>query len=628
MAIFFLHFWGSSVWAQIGGIPGVGPGPCACAPSYGSRCCGCAQAESCTDYYTNTDPNGCTCVWQSSSCSGNCSATGHSACACDGGGSYTGGGGGFGGGGSGGGGGCSPNCGGSACGQSDGCGGSCSNSDNGAPSTPIISSPTDGGQAIMNPTTLQVAVNWNNTNKADRYNIQVFPEGTSCADPDAHCVNTTSSQYSFVPTKEAYQVRVRAQNTDCGTDSSTWTTYTFFEVHAPVSGTVYLDNDNTASLTGNACSTGSALRTLQAGVSEVTLHQNGQYFSSGLLNSNGTYQATAPYWVPGNNILQLNIGESSLYTCTCPAGCVYSGINSPQSGVNYYLIEARDSWFQIEGGPITAFQTTGTAIRNYVSDKCSEDPDCRPYLITQNNTIAISSGYIMTGGGAVDLQYIPGNQITNIDEDGRNIVVTVDRKVAQERYEYFFRLYDFPENPENDFSPLSLSVSKPVAPPINSGVNAYYQSGDLFISEEWSVANGEKIVVFIDGDVTVANQIQVEVGGFLAIISSGNILIDSNVGHTDLTDSSGLVEGVFVANGQIVLPSRGAASGGDLKFVGEGSFVGWQGIVLERDYDNQAGRKVENNTKPTEVFRYRPDFLLYAPEEIRVPRYVWREVAP
>ncbi len=76
------------------------------------------------------------------------------------------------------------------------------------------------------------------------------------------------------------------------------------------------------------------------------------------------------------------------------------------------------------------------------------------------------------------------------------------------------------------------------------------------------------------------------------------------------------------------MPSRGPTAGGDGKFVGEGTFVGWNGIVLERDYDDYAGRKVENNYTPTESFRYRPDFLLNAPEEIKVPRYIWREVAP
>lgn len=523
---------------------------------------------------------------------------------------------------------CSPSCGSPSCGQSNGCGGTCSNADDGAPATPTISTPTNGGVALMNPSTLRITIDWNDVTKADRYNVEVYPEGTNCSHPDARCVNTTSSVYTFVPAQVDYQVRVRAQNTDCGTDSSAWTNFIIFDVHAPVTGTLYLDPNNTAVLSGSACTTGASLSTIQAGASQVTISQNGQSYTAGNVAANGTYQASAPYWSPGNNILQLNIGDSSLYTCTCPAGCVYSGINTPTSTLNFYLIEARDPWFQLEGGPITALQTTGTAIRNYISDKCSADPTCSPYLIKKNNATDNTSGYVLTGGGSIDLSYAAGEQSSNADEDGRNIVATLDRRVAQERYEYFIRLYKFPETPTSDFTTTANDAQKPTLAPINSGVNAYYHNGDLRIEDQWDVSATDEIMVFVDGDVTIANQIQTEVGGFLGIIASGDIIIDPSVEHTDLTQTSGLVEGVFVANGQIHLPSRGASNGGDGRFVGEGSFVGWSGVVLERDYDNNGGRKVENNVKPTELFRYRPDFLLNAPDEITVPRYVWREVAP
>lgn len=478
----------------------------------------------------------------------------------------------------------------------------------------------------MNASTLRITIDWNNTSKADYYQIQVYPVGSDCTDPDAYCQNTTGSAFSFVPNQVDYQVRVRAVNNSCGSEVSSWTAFSTFSVHAPVTGTLYLDESNTAALGGGVCQTGAVLATTQAGASSVSIEQNGQDYTAGSVQANGTYQATAPYWDPGNNFLQLNIGDSGLYTCTCPAGCVYSGISTPQSGVNFYLIEARDPWFQVSGGPISAYNQSGTAIRNYIPNLCTL-PTCNPYLITRSDG-ENTSGYILTGGGSVDLSQEDGDQTGVVDEDGRNRIGTVDPKVAQERYEYFVRLYDFPENPDDDFETTAAAAQKPVSSPVNAGVEAYYRNGDLTIEDEWDIGTGEEYVVFVNGDLNVNAETHVAIGGFLAFIVTGDVIVSPDVEHTVLTETTPLVEGVFIANGQIQLPSRGAANGGDGRFVGEGSFVGWSGIVLERDFDDNGGRKVENNDKPVEIFRYRPDFVLNAPEEMRVPRYIWREVAP
>ena len=81
------------------------------------------------------------------------------------------------------------------------------------------------------------------------------------------------------------------------------------------------------------------------------------------------------------------------------------------------------------------------------------------------------------------------------------------------------------------------------------------------------------------------------------IIATGDIVFDSRLGHAD-PPSRAVVEGVFVADGSIRLEAE-AAAGRDGKFVGEGTFVGWSGIDLERDYDNGGGRRAYNNLYPT-----------------------------
>jgi hypothetical protein len=102
----------------------------------------------------------------------------------------------------------------------------------------------------------------------------------------------------------------------------------------------------------------------------------------------------------------------------------------------------------------------------------------------------------------------------------------------------------------------------------------------------------------------------------------------------------GNVQGVFIANGQITVrsnakgisyyspsfyPSRLASVGSkqcpggssfvpDKKFVGEGTFVGWGGVNLDRTFDDGCSfTKAWHDRSPTEVFNYRPDFLKNAP---------------
>lgn len=69
-------------------------------------------------------------------------------------------------------------------------------------------------------------------------------------------------------------------------------------------------------------------------------------------------------------------------------------------------------------------------------------------------------------------------------------------------------------------------------------------------------------------------------------------------------------------------------TGGDKRFIGEGTFVGWSGVKLERDYDDGAGRRALNNISAVEYFRYRPDFITAAPEEFMRSRYSWQQVNP
>jgi hypothetical protein len=132
-------------------------------------------------------------------------------------------------------------------------------------------------------------------------------------------------------------------------------------------------------------------------------------------------------------------------------------------------------------------------------------------------------------------------------------------------------------------------------------------------NNSWTNISGS-YVVFVDGDldigwggsspdITVNNP-----GGFLAFVVNGNINIHSNVTK---------VQGIYIANGtiNIIIDPK--------KFNGEGTFVGWGGVSLNRDVGLP-----DNLTIPSEMFTYRPDLLLNAPDEFKKPKYEWQEVNP
>jgi hypothetical protein len=163
--------------------------------------------------------------------------------------------------------------------------------------------------------------------------------------------------------------------------------------------------------------------------------------------------------------------------------------------------------------------------------------------------------------------------------------------------------------------------------PQTPDVKAYYRPGDLTITQPWVVNSGETYIIFVTGDLNIQNTITVANGGYLAFVVRGNIVVDPTVGSVDPTSTVGQVQGVYIADGYF----RTASSGlGDLKFVGEGTFVAWSGFQLQRNYANAstgAGRTT-NNAHPSELFKYRTDFLTNVPIEMQPQRTVWQQINP
>jgi len=135
----------------------------------------------------------------------------------------------------------------------------------------------------------------------------------------------------------------------------------------------------------------------------------------------------------------------------------------------------------------------------------------------------------------------------------------------------------------------------------------YYSSSGKTLSGGFPA--GKKIIIFVNGDVTVGENVVVPNGSFFALVAGGNITFDEAV-----TDA----QGFYLADGILSV-----AAGASL-FEGEGSFIGWGGVSLKRDL----GETGFLNLTPSELFTFRPDLLLNAPKEFLFTPFVFQEVAP
>jgi len=157
----------------------------------------------------------------------------------------------------------------------------------------------------------------------------------------------------------------------------------------------------------------------------------------------------------------------------------------------------------------------------------------------------------------------------------------------------------------------------------------FYRAGDLrlTIGSTWLIPADTNTIVVVDGDLEIADigaiekLINLDPESFLGFIVSGEISIEESVGNDVFigpTNESSNLEGLFFATeGQIIVESTFNPST-EKRFVGYGTFIGCNGVTLERDFDN--------NTNKTEVFRYNPNLPLTIPNILREAHVTWQEM--
>ena len=134
-------------------------------------------------------------------------------------------------------------------------------------------------------------------------------------------------------------------------------------------------------------------------------------------------------------------------------------------------------------------------------------------------------------------------------------------------------------------------------------------SGIASLNSDWSVTASEKYVIFVDGNLTINQNITVANGGYLMFIVSGDIAVEAAVAT---------MQGIYLTSG--VFTTEKVVSGTDVRLVVSGSVVAWGGVSLNRDLGSLG------NSVPAEQFVYRPDLLMAMPKKVKTFVMQWQEV--
>lgn len=352
-------------------------------------------------------------------------------------------------------------------------------------------------------------------------------------------------------------------------------------------------------------------------------------------------------WSRGKHTVRLTISNDpsspNALACACrpdgadPFTCEYVGVDSPINA-NFFLQEydlSFEPWWYAAGGLLYAQGNLSSELPNLT-------PFTETYYLGQQTLLSAARS------GEADSPGIPLSSSASISVGGNGgafrEVGTLDAfatstdhsNTTEKNYEFFSRKIDLSDAAQATPITNGALPDKPAyAANQDDGTAVHYRDGDLVIdpTTTWSIGSAEKFLFFVSGDLTIQDStsleqlMEVSPGGFLGFIVGGDITFDASVGYT-YNDTPGLeavTEGLFLASGDLVIEGSSIDTQSDKKFIGEGTYVGWDDIIMTRDYDDTALGRQYNRQYPTDIFVYRPDFTVNIPDLLKDPKIIWQE---
>jgi hypothetical protein len=447
---------------------------------------------------------------------------------------------------------------------------------------------------------------------------------------------------STTNTPNMMAVAVRAVNTTCTVVDPNATSYSYpgarnFNLVANVTG-------NFRQSSGATCSTGAPLFPVNGNITSNFTWADGStdQIIKPLSSVSSFNFLSVPYTPTAWGTLTLNLEvtnpdpDTHYVVAACSANPLENKL-APSSGHNFWITQydiSNASWWQVINGLAYA----GGIMDSTIPDTCGNSTysGCIDALSIKERTSAHekSAAPPLTGSGSIETGV--GDYSDNTNHSKSTGVNFSAVNSAPEDYDYFATQVDLTDSSKITTIGSSSISSLDISPNriYSDTTRIYSRQGDLTISSgaTISVAANEKKIIFVDGNLTVNTAaFTVPQSSYLGFIVSGDITFTKEIGHTIddsnlMSDLDPNVTGVFIAN-QIVIEGETNTAVSDRKFVGEGTFVGWDGVVLERDFEDSGTNRRFNNGSPTELFIYRPAYLETTPTFMKAPGLVWQEVS-
>lgn len=302
---------------------------------------------------------------------------------------------------------------------------------------------------------------------------------------------------------------------------------------------------------------------------------------------------------------------------------------------------APPAWFQVRGaGDVIV----NGALESRIPNACTlaeGSGNCRDEFIVEDTNSGLP-GILITPSTAVNpVLKLTGAGFANIGKPvaeggfGPAWVARPGTVTTSYNYSYFESLASgktFFNNPDGLLQNIDLDTTQADQIPYRDtdGYIWIKATGNTMIGNNpgnapLNVAN-RKIVVFIDGNLTIDGAVNIGNNGFAAFIVSGNITVSPTVGASNNSSTAANIAGIYWADGQFATGTTGINDDKRLNLYGSFAALGTgftDAFLLQRDLND-----TDNKTIPAETFTFAPEYMVRFPQTLSDKHLVWREIAP
>lgn len=328
------------------------------------------------------------------------------------------------------------------------------------------------------------------------------------------------------------------------------------------------------------------------------------------------------------------------YSVTIGSGCVSSAHITCSSGdvqgLNFGITNSKP-WWQCIGSDCRSDPGIINKIPSNPSNPSNPPPVCSngAYASTPGS-FSLSPGIIFSGNSTPDFgqgQASALNWQVGGSAPNNETFSPVNGNLVRTSYDYYDSLLK-----QNNITPTDLSTVSGCTTlsnctiPNTLATGVYRANGQVTTSTtDFVLAANRKVVILVNGDLIIKNKISVPTGSSLIFSVKGSIKVDKTVQAASNSDTNTQIQGYYSADKDFIIDGYTATGcvtpPKDVRLNIAGSVVvnaGRQGGTFTNNRDLCAS----NLSCPAYTITERPDFLLFSPEFIKVPTFVWQETAP